>query len=80
MLEALIAGQRNPKIDKMRARRKELTEALDGRFEDHRAELARILLDQIGALTWQVDAIRPGQRADRADPRRASKPVTCSNK
>lgn len=60
MLEALIAGQRNPKalaelaIGKMRAKRGELAEALDGRFEDHHGELARILLDQIDALTRQV--------------------------
>jgi transposase len=63
MLEALIAGQRNPKvladlaIGRMRAKRKELAEALDGRFEDHHAELARILLDQIDALTRQVNAL-----------------------
>ena len=63
MLEALIAGQRNPKIladlaiGKMRAKRKELTEALDGRFEDHHAEPARILLDQIDALTRQVSTL-----------------------
>jgi transposase len=63
MLEALIAGQRNPKaladlaIGRMRAKRQELAEALDGKFEDHHAELARILLDQIDALTRQIDAI-----------------------
>ncbi|MGH3293403.1 MAG: transposase [Trebonia sp.] len=63
MLEALIAGQRNPKvladlaIGRMRAKRKELAEALDGRFEDHHAELARMLLDQIDALTRQIDAL-----------------------
>jgi transposase len=63
MLEALIAGERNPRvladlaIGRMRAKRKELAEALDGRFEDHHAELARILLDQIDALTRQIDAI-----------------------
>jgi transposase len=63
MIEALIAGERNPKapadlaIGKMRAKRKELTEALDGRFEDHHAGLARILLDQIDALTAQVAAL-----------------------
>jgi transposase len=62
-LEALIAGQRNPRaladlaIGWMRAKRKELTEALDGRFEDHHAELARILLDQIDALTSQIDTL-----------------------
>ena len=63
MLEALIAGQRNPKaladlaIGRMRAKRRELAGALDGRFEDRHGELARILLDQIGALTSQVDAL-----------------------
>ena len=63
MLEALIAGQRNPKvladmaIGRMRAKRKELAEALDGRFEDHHGELARILLDQIDALTAQIDQL-----------------------
>jgi transposase len=63
VLEALIAGQRDPKaladlaIGKMRARRKELAEALEGRFEDHHAELARILLDQIDALTAQIEAL-----------------------
>ncbi len=63
MLEALIAGQRNPKlladlaIGKMRAKRRELAEALDGKFEDHHAELARMLLDQIDALTRQIDQL-----------------------
>ena len=44
----------------MRAKRADLAEALDGRFEDHHAELARILLDQIDALD------RPDRRPDRA--------------
>ena len=63
MLEALIAGERNPKaladmaIGKMRAKRKELAEALNGKFEDHHAELARMILDQIDALTRQVDQL-----------------------
>ena len=63
MLEALIAGQRNPgaladlAIGRMRAKRKELAEALDGRFEDHHGELARILLDQIDALTRQISTL-----------------------
>ena len=66
ILEALIAGERNPKvladlaIGKARARRRELAEALEGRFEDHHAELARMLLDQIDALTAQT-----GQISDR---------------
>jgi transposase len=63
MLEALIAGERNPRIladlamGRMRAKRKELAEALEGRFEDHHSELARILLDQIDALTRQIDQL-----------------------
>jgi len=69
MLEALIAGERNPKvladlaIGKMRAKRKELAEALNGKFEDHHAELARMLLDQIDALTRQIDqlSVRAGE-------------------
>ena len=39
---------------RMRAKRAALTEALTGRFDDHHAELARILLDQIDALTSQI--------------------------
>src|ERR1700746_1464403 len=60
MIEALIAGQRNPKAladlakGKMRAKRVQLAEALDGRFEDHHGELARIMLDQIDALTEKI--------------------------
>jgi transposase len=57
MIEALIAGQRNPKAiadlakGRLRPKRAELAEALDGRFEPHHGELARIMLDQIDALT-----------------------------
>jgi len=63
MLEALIAGERNPgaladlAIGKMRAKRNELAGALEGRFEDHHAELARILLDQIDSLTVQIGTL-----------------------
>jgi len=63
MIEALIAGQRNPKaladlaIGRMRPKRAALAEALDGRFELHHGELARILLDQIDALTAQIDQL-----------------------
>jgi hypothetical protein len=34
----------------MKAKRSELITALDGRFDDHHAELARMLLAQIDAL------------------------------
>src|SRR5450755_1634196 len=55
MIEALIAGERSPRvladlaIGKMKAKRAALTEALTGRFDQHHAELARMLLDQIDA-------------------------------
>ena len=63
MIEALIGGQRNPKIlaelaiGKARSKRAELAEALDGDWQPHHSELARILLDQIDALTAQIDAL-----------------------
>jgi len=63
MLEALIAGQRDPQVladlarGKMRAKRAALVEALTGRFDDHHAELAQILLGQIDSLTAQIDQL-----------------------
>jgi transposase len=61
MLEALIAGQRDPHIladmarKQMRHKHDRLVEALTGRFDEHHAEICRILLDQIDALTRQID-------------------------
>ena len=63
MIEALIAGQRNPKAladlarGRLRIKRAQLAEALDGRFEPHHGELARIILDQIDALTARIDQL-----------------------
>ena len=63
MIEALIAGQRDPKVlaglarGRMKTKHSALLAALDGRFDDHHAELARMLLDQIDALTTQIDAL-----------------------
>src|SRR5204863_3191941 len=60
MIEALIAGERDPRKladlarGKMKAKRAALIEALTGRFDDHHAELARMLLDQIDALSAQI--------------------------
>jgi transposase len=60
MIEALIAGERDPWVlaglarGRMKAKRAALAEALTGRFDDHHAELARVLLDQIDALTAQI--------------------------
>jgi len=63
MIEALIAGQRDPKVlaglarGRMKTKHSALLAALDSRFDDHHAELARMLLDQIDALTTQIDAL-----------------------
>ena len=63
MLEAMIAGQRDPEVlaglarGKMRAKHDRLVKALTGRFDDHHAELARMLLDQIDALGASIDKI-----------------------
>ena len=63
MVEALIAGERDPEVlaglarGKMRAKHDRLVEALTGRFDDHHGELARVLLDQIDSLTAHIDKI-----------------------
>jgi transposase len=63
MVEALIAGERDPRVlaglarGKMKAKHHALVEALTGRFDDHHAELARMLLDQIDSLTGQIDRL-----------------------
>ena len=63
MLEALIAGQRDPVVlaglarGRMTAKRAALIEALTGRFDDHHGELAAILLAQIDALSAQIDTL-----------------------
>ena len=63
MIEALISGERDPHVlaemakGRMRPKHPRLVEALTGRFDDHHAELARMLLNQIDALTAHIDAI-----------------------
>ena len=63
MVEALIVGERDPHRladlarGRMKAKRSELITALDGRFDDHHAELARLLLGQIDALSAQIGAL-----------------------
>lgn len=60
MLEALIAGEQDPKVlaglarGRMKAKHAALAEALTGRFDEHHGELARMLLDQIDALNAQT--------------------------
>jgi transposase len=63
MIEALIRGERDPRVlaglarGKMKAKHAALIEALTGRFDAHHAELARILLDQIDGLNRQIDIL-----------------------
>ena len=63
MIEALIAGQRNPKIlaglakGTMRRKQADLIQALEGRFEDHHGEQAQILLDLIDTLTGKIETL-----------------------
>ena len=63
MLEALIAGERDPKVlaelarGRMKAKHAALIQALTGRFDAHHAELTRMLLDQIDTLTGQIDTL-----------------------
>ncbi|KUL36251.1 IS110 family RNA-guided transposase [Actinoplanes awajinensis] len=63
MIEALIAGERDPRVlaglarGRMRSKNAALVEALTGQFDTHHGELARMLLDQIDAFTRQIDQL-----------------------
>ena len=63
MIEALIAGERDPRVlaemarGRMKAKNAALIEALTGRFDDHHGELARMLLDEIDALSDKIDRL-----------------------
>lgn len=63
MIEALIAGERDPEVladlalGKLKAKRAALIEALNGRFDDHHGDIAQVLLDQIDACTDKVDRL-----------------------
>jgi transposase len=56
MIKAMIAGQRDPEVlaalarGRMKTKHDDLVQALDGMFDDHHGELARLLLDQIAFL------------------------------
>jgi transposase len=60
MIEALIAGERDPRAlaalarTRMKARHAALVEALAGMFDDHHGAIARILLDQISFLDARI--------------------------
>ncbi len=63
MIEALIRGERDPKVlaelarGRMRGKRAALVEALTGQFDEHHAELARMLLEQIDVLNDQINTL-----------------------
>jgi transposase len=63
MMEALIAGEQDPKVladlalGRLRVKRPQLLEALTGRFDYHHAELLRMLLDQVDALDARIKAL-----------------------
>lgn len=63
MLDALIAGQRDPKAlaqmakRRMRAKTAELEEALTGFFTDHHAGILSMMLDNIDRLGEQIAAL-----------------------
>jgi hypothetical protein len=64
----MIAGERDPRrLDglargRMKPKQAALVEALTGRFDDHHAELTRMLLDQIDALAIQIGAAMAAAR------------------
>lgn len=63
MIDALIAGERDPAVlagmarGRMRPKQAALIEAFTGRFDDHHAELAEMLLDQIDSRSDKIDTI-----------------------
>ena len=80
MIKAMIAGERDPRAlaalarTRMKAKHDELVEALDGMFDDHHGELARLLLDQIAFLDERVTQLtaRITERSPRCPPPGAS--------
>lgn len=63
MLDALIGGERDPEVladmalRSLRTKHAALVEAFTGRFDDHHAELARLLLDQVDVLSAKIDQL-----------------------
>jgi transposase len=79
MLDALIAGERDPEVlaeralGKMRPKRAALKEALTGRFDAHHAELIGMLLDEVDALTAKIETLTA-----RVDQLLAGIPAACA--
>jgi transposase len=63
MLDALVAGERNPDVlvhlaeGTLKAKIPELVDALHGRFSEHHEFMTRAHLEQIDARTRMVDAL-----------------------
>jgi transposase len=78
MVEALIAGERDPKVlaglarGRMRVKHAALARVLTGNFDDHHAGLARMQLDQTDALTAQI-----GKLTTRIEELIAAIPAAC---
>ena len=66
--DPLLANQAR---GRMKLKHADLVEALTGQFDDHHAELARMLLEQIDALSAQIDTL-----TTRIDTALAAIPVT----
>src|SRR3954453_11860760 len=70
MLEALIAGERDPAVladfaqTRMRVKIPELRLALEGGFSEHHALLLRMLLDHIDHLTAAIDRLDAQVKAE----------------
>ena len=68
MLDALVAGERDPNIladmakRRLRSKIPELTEALTGRFNDHHAFLVRVQLELIDQRTRIIDELTSAHR------------------
>lgn len=63
MLDALIAGERDPKVlanmaqRRLRSKIPELIDAMEGRFTDHHAFMMKLFLQQADGLTVMIDAL-----------------------
>jgi transposase len=63
MVEAMIAGERDPRVlaelskSRMRAKKDQLVEALDGHFAEHHGVVARRILDHIAFLDTSIDSL-----------------------
>lgn len=73
MLEALVAGERNPNVladlakARLRGKMPQLIEALTGNFTDHHAYLCHTMLSNIDRITHQIDQLTARIEAELAE-------------